>query len=45
MLVDTPLAGAAGFRRYAQGIHTAIVPFDAITDQVAREARPASWDT
>lgn len=44
MLLDAPVAAAAGFSRYSQAIHTAVVPFAEISDQIAREARPGSWD-
>ena len=44
VLLDTPAAAAAEFDRYAQALHMAVAPFEDIEDQVAREARPGSWD-
>jgi hypothetical protein len=44
MLLDAPAAAASGFSRYAQGIHTAIVPIDDVTERISREGRPATWD-
>ncbi|WP_182049693.1 hypothetical protein [Changpingibacter yushuensis] len=44
MIVDAPLASAAGFQRYTQGVFTHIIPMESIKDRTIREARPGSWD-
>ncbi len=44
LLIDSPLAAAAGFQRYTQGINTLVLPVAKLEDQTTRQARPKQWD-